>query len=100
MAAALAAALDVEVVVTSDRLVPCETPPGSRLLALARARAPRRKAVRFSDLLRLGILAGPGRHQVRPGHQPPVAHPDEYVDLPEVSAARDFYRHLAQAYLA
>jgi acetylornithine deacetylase/succinyl-diaminopimelate desuccinylase-like protein len=26
--------------------------------------------------------------------------PDEYVDLPEVSAGREFYRHLAQVYLA
>jgi len=100
LADALRAALDVEVVITSDRLVPCETPPGSRLLALAQAIRPEGKpfgSPTCSDWVFLrdrdAIKCGPGTS--RRSHTP-----DEYVDLPEVSAARDFYRHLAQAYLA
>jgi acetylornithine deacetylase len=92
-------ALDLEVVVTSDRLVPCETPPGSRLLQVARAARPAGRAfgsptcsdwvfVRDRDALK----CGPGTS--RRSHTP-----DEYVDLPEVTAARQFYLTLAQAYL-
>ena len=100
LAAALQAALDVEVVITSDRLVPCETPPDSRLLALARGVRPEGRpfgSPTCSDWVFLrdrdAIKCGPGTS--RRSHTP-----DEYVDLPEVSAARDFYRQLAQAYLA
>ncbi len=100
LADALRAALDVEVVITSDRLVPCETPAGSRLLAVAQALRPEGKpfgSPTCSDWVFLrdkdAIKCGPGTS--RRSHTP-----DEYVDLPEVSAARDFYRHLAQAYLA
>jgi acetylornithine deacetylase len=92
--------LDSEVVVTSRRLVPCETPADSRLLAAA-ARA-RPEAARFgsptcSDWVFLrhvdAIKAGPGTS--RRSHTP-----DEYVDLPEVTAARAFYAGLAREYLA
>lgn len=100
LAAVLQAALDVEVVITSDRLVPCETPPDSRLLALARAVRPEGRpfgSPTCSDWVFLrdrdAIKCGPGTS--RRSHTP-----DEYVDLPEVSAARDFYAQLAQAYLA
>ena len=100
LAEALRAALDVEVVITSDRLVPCETPAGSRLLALAQGVRPEGKpfgSPTCSDWVFLrdrdAIKCGPGTS--RRSHTP-----DEYVDLPEVSAARDFYRLLAQAYLA
>lgn len=100
LAAALQAALDVEVVITSDRLVPCETPPDSRLLALARGVRPEGRpfgSPTCSDWVFLrdrdAIKCGPGTS--RRSHTP-----DEYVDLPEVPAARDFYRQLAQAYLA
>jgi acetylornithine deacetylase len=100
LAAALAEALDVEVIVTSDRLVPCETPPESRLLELARLTRTEGKpfgSPTCSDWVFLrdrdAIKCGPGTS--RRSHTP-----DEYVDLPEVSAARLFYRQLAQAYLA
>jgi acetylornithine deacetylase len=95
----LRARLQSEVVVTSKRLVPCETPSGSRLLAAA-ARA-RPAAARFgsptcSDWVFLrhvdAVKAGPGTS--RRSHTP-----DEYVDLPEVSAARRFYADVARAYL-
>ena len=100
LAEALTAALDVEVVVTSDRLVPCETPVGSRLLRAAQIVRPEGRpfgSPTCSDWVFLrdrdAIKCGPGTS--RRSHTP-----DEYVDLPEVSEARLFYRQLAQAYLA
>jgi acetylornithine deacetylase len=100
IAALLRQRLDSEVIVTSRRLVPCETPAESRLLAAA-ARA-RPEAARFgsptcSDWVFLrhvdAIKAGPGTS--RRSHTP-----DEYVDLPEVTTARGFYADLARDYLA
>jgi acetylornithine deacetylase len=91
--------LDSEVVVTSKRLVPCETPPGSSLLAAARRARP--ESAQFgsptcSDWVFLrhldAIKAGPGTS--RRSHTP-----DEYVDLPEVTAARRFYGTVAREYL-
>ena len=88
------------VVVTSQRLVPCETPAGSRLLSVARGIRPESR--RFgsptcSDWVFLrhtdAVKCGPGTS--RRSHTP-----DEYVDLPEVSAARGFYGELVRAYLA
>ena len=67
-------ALASNVVVTSQRLVPCETPAGSRLLAVARRVRPEATHVRQPDLLGLGLPAPHRRHQVRAGHQPAVAH--------------------------
>ena len=67
-------ALDSEVVVTSQRLVPCETPAGS---APARRRPPRPArsgAVRQPDLLRLGVPAPRWTRSRRARHQPPLAH--------------------------
>jgi acetylornithine deacetylase len=100
LAEELRRSLDVEVVVTSDRLVPCETPSDSRVLALARQVRPAGRpfgSPTCSDWVFLRdrdtIKCGPGTS--RRSHTP-----DEYVDLPEVSEARLFYRQLAQAYLA
>jgi acetylornithine deacetylase len=96
----LRSSLRSNVIVTSRRLVPCETPPGSKLLATA-ARA-RPESQQFgsptcSDWVFLrhadAIKCGPGTS--RRSHTP-----DEYVDLPEVSQARSFYANLARAYLA
>jgi len=88
-----------EVVVTSQRLVPCETPDGSRLLAAAgRARPGARQfgSATCSDWVFLrhadAIKCGPGTS--RRSHTA-----DEYVDLPEVGAARAFYADLAREYL-
>ena len=91
--------LGSEVVVTSQRLVPCETPANSRLLA-ATTRV-RRSARRFgsptcSDWVFLrdadAIKCGPGTS--RRSHTA-----DECVDLPELGAARAFYADLAREYL-
>ncbi|HEX5387437.1 MAG TPA: M20/M25/M40 family metallo-hydrolase [Gemmatimonadales bacterium] len=92
-------ALESEVVVTSERLVPCETPAGSRLLAAAERVRPQGRRfgsptcsdwvfVRHAD----AVKCGPGTS--RRSHTP-----DEYVDLPEVTEARAFYAAVARAYL-
>ena len=97
--AALKATLTSDVVVTSERLVPCETPADSRVLAAARRVAPGIGTfgsptcsdwvfVRTLD----AIKCGPGTS--RRSHTA-----DECVDLPEVTAARRFYRALAEEYL-
>ena len=99
IAALLRSRLDSEVVVTSKRLVPCETPPGSALLASARRARPESAlfgSPTCSDWVFLrhldAIKAGPGTS--RRSHTP-----DEYVDLPEVTAARRFYATVARDYL-
>jgi acetylornithine deacetylase len=100
LAEELRRALSIEVIITSDRLVPCQTPADSRLLAAAERVRP--SAVRFgsptcSDWVFLrdrdAFKCGPGTS--RRSHTA-----DEYVDLPEVTAARQFYRRLAEAYLS
>lgn len=100
LAEELRRALDLEVIITSDRLVPCETPPESRILAIAQQVRPASRpfgSPTCSDWVFLRdrdtIKCGPGTS--RRSHTP-----DEYVDLPEVSEARLFYRHVAEAYLS
>lgn len=97
---ALRERLASEVTVTSKRLVPCETPANSRLLAAALAVAP--DATRYgsptcSDWCFLrhldAIKVGPGTS--RRSHTP-----DESVDLAEVTVARAFYAHVAERYLS
>lgn len=97
--ALLRARLDAEVEVTSKRLVPCETPAGSRLLAAARAVRPGLATFgspTCSDWVFVNhldaIKCGPGTS--RRSHTA-----DECVDLPEVTAARPFYSALATEYL-
>jgi acetylornithine deacetylase len=91
--------LSCEVVVTSKRLVPCETPPGSGLLAAARRVRPGLTTFgspTCSDWVFVNhldaIKCGPGTS--RRSHTA-----DESVDLPEVIAARPFYAALAKEYL-
>ncbi|HEX7919028.1 MAG TPA: hypothetical protein VF454_06450, partial [Gemmatimonadales bacterium] len=80
-------------------LVPCETPANSALLAAALRARPSAKTfgsptcsdwvfVRNAD----AIKCGPGTS--RRSHTA-----DEYVDLPEVTAARAFYALLVKEYL-
>ena len=83
-----------------SRLVPCETPADSRLLAAAARVRPEASAFgspTCSDWVFLrhadAIKCGPGTS--RRSHTP-----DEYVDLPEVTAARGVLRALARDYLA
>ena len=99
LAQALKERLSNEVVVTSDRLVPCETPGESRILAAARAVHPALETfgsptcsdwvfVRHTDAVKCG-----------PGTSSRSHTPDEHVDLAEVGAAREFYTALALEYL-
>lgn len=95
----LRGALKSRVVVTSRRLVPCETPPASRLFDAARRARPEAAAFgspTCSDWVFLrhvdAVKCGPGTS--RRSHTA-----DEYVDLPEVTAARGFYAALARDYL-
>lgn len=88
-----------EVVLVSERLQPCETPPGSRLLASASALRPAARhygSGTCSDWVFLrhvdAIKCGPGDSQR--SHTA-----DEYVELDEVRAARRFYAELASRYL-
>jgi acetylornithine deacetylase len=96
----LRSSLKSDVIVTSRRLVPCETPAGSRLLETASRIRP--TATHFgsptcSDWVFLqhcdAFKCGPGTS--RRSHTA-----DEFVDTPEVMAARGFYAELARAYLA
>jgi len=100
LAATLQAELVSQVVVTSTRLVPCETPAASRLLEVAgtvRPEAQRYGSPTCSDWVFLrdrdAFKCGPGTS--RRSHTA-----DEYVDLHEVSAARAFYGRTAREYLA
>lgn len=100
LAERLRAALASRVIVTSRRLVPCETPARSRLLAAAvrvRPEAGHFGSPTCSDWVFLrhadAFKCGPGTS--RRSHTA-----DEYVDLPEVTAARGFYAGLARAYLS
>jgi acetylornithine deacetylase len=100
IAEVLREAVRSNVIVTSRRLVPCETPPGSQLLGVAQRLRPEAKQfgsptcsdwvfLRHTDALK----CGPGTS--RRSHTP-----DEFVDLPEVTTARGFYAHLVRAYLS
>jgi acetylornithine deacetylase len=92
--------LTSDVIVTSRRLVPCESPAGSRLLEAAsrvRPQANHYGSPTGSDWVFFRELdafkCGPGTS--RRSHTA-----DEYVDLPEVTEARSFYATLVRAYLA
>jgi acetylornithine deacetylase len=100
LAEELRSSLKSDVIVTSRRLVPCETPAGSRLLATASRIRPDAKhfgSPTCSDWVFFrewdAIKCGPGTS--RRSHTA-----DEYVDIPEVTAARGFYGELVRAYLA
>lgn len=92
--------LGSEVIVTSDRLVPCESPPGSRVAAAARRVHPGARVYgspTCSDWVFLrhtdAVKWGPGTS--RRSHTA-----DEFVDLAEVTAARGLYARLVTEYLA
>ncbi|HEX5005093.1 MAG TPA: M20/M25/M40 family metallo-hydrolase [Gemmatimonadales bacterium] len=99
LAEGLRSALASEVLVTSDRLVPCETPARSRLLAACESRRPgarRYGSPTCSDWVFLrhtdAVKCGPGTS--RRSHTA-----DECVDLSQVTAAREFYASVAREYL-
>jgi acetylornithine deacetylase len=100
LAEELRRSLASNVIVTSRRLVPCETPANSRLLATATDLRPGARhfgSPTCSDWVFFrewdAFKCGPGT-----SHRSHTA--DESVDLPEVTAARAFYADLIRAYLA
>jgi acetylornithine deacetylase len=100
LAQRLREALTSDVIVTSRRMVPCETPPNSRLLETVsrlRPEATHYGSPTCSDWVFLrecdAVKCGPGTS--RRSHTA-----DEYVDLLEVSQARRMYADLVRAYMA
>jgi acetylornithine deacetylase len=100
LATELRRALRSEVVVTSDRLVPCQTPERSRLLDVAttlRPDAAHYGSPTCSDWVFLrhcdAFKCGPGTS--RRSHTP-----DECVEMREVTAARRFYGEVAMSFLS
>ena len=96
----LVESLESEVVVTSTRLVPCETPIPSRVLQLIRDARPSAEpygSPTCSDWVfvndRDAVKIGPGTS--RRSHTA-----DECVDLPEVVEARALYGRVAREYLS
>lgn len=99
IAALLREHLDSEVVVTSRRLVPCETPVDSRLLAAATRARPESSCFGSPTCSDWVFLRQVDAIKVGPGTSRRSHTPDEYVDLPEVTAARRFYGRVAREYL-
>jgi acetylornithine deacetylase len=88
-----------EVVVTSDRLVPCETPAGSRILATASAIRPDSRHYGSPTCSDWVFLRHADAFKCGPGTSQRSHTADEHVDLHEVTAARLFYARLAREYL-
>ena len=91
--------LSSKVVVTSRRLVPCETPAGSPLLSAARRVRPEADTFGSPTCSDWVFLRHTDAFKCGPGTSRRSHTPDEYVDLPEVTAARDFYARLVTVYL-
>ncbi len=100
LGAALKERLTCEVVVTSDRLVPCETPPDSRLLAAAGAVRSELRTFGSPTCSDWVFVRETDAFKCGPGTSLRSHTPDEHVDLHEVTAAREFYAALAREYLA
>ncbi|MFN0177981.1 MAG: M20/M25/M40 family metallo-hydrolase [Gemmatimonadales bacterium] len=100
IAEAMRAVLECDVVVTSERLVPCETPADSRLLALAKQVRPEAKTFGSPTCSDWVFVRGADAIKCGPGTSRRSHTADECVEIAEVTAARDFYRRLAEAYLA
>jgi acetylornithine deacetylase len=98
--AALRARLDCHVAVTSARLVPVETPRDSRLLAAIREVNPEVATYGSPTCSDWCFLRHLDAVKVGPGTSRRSHTPDESVDLPEVVAARAFYRNVAERFLA
>lgn len=96
---ALMERLSCEVIVTSKRLVPCETPVGSRLLQAVRAVAPTAETYGSPTCSDWCFLRHLDAIKVGPGTSRRSHTADESVNISEVTAARAFYAQAAEAYL-
>jgi acetylornithine deacetylase len=100
LAQELRASLSSDVLVTSRRREPCETPANSRLLQCAsrlRPEATHYGSPTSSDWV---FFRDVDALKCGPGTSSRSHTADEYVDLAEVTAARSFYADLARAYIA
>ena len=94
--ARLRAAVGGELRVVSDRFAPRETPPGSALLAAARAARPEARLYGSATLSDWALLpAGAAGIKVGPGLSERSHTPDEFVLEAEILAGAGFYRALA-----
>jgi len=91
--------LACEVVVTSKRLVPCETPAGSRLLQAVHTVAPTAGTYGSPTCSDWCFLRHLDAIKVGPGTSRRSHTADESVNISEVTAARAFYARVAEAYL-
>ncbi|HUP20386.1 MAG TPA: peptidase dimerization domain-containing protein, partial [Gemmatimonadota bacterium] len=92
-------AVHSRVEVVSERLVPCQTPAGSRLLTAARAVRPEGREYGSPTCCDWVFLRHVDALKCGPGTSARSHTPDECVDVAEVTAARAFYAELAGAYL-
>ncbi|MGH7591499.1 MAG: M20/M25/M40 family metallo-hydrolase [Gemmatimonadales bacterium] len=99
LAAELKARLTSEVVVTSDRLVPCETRSGSALLAAVLRARPAARTFGSPTCSDWVFLRGSDAVKCGPGTSRRSHTADECVDLAEVTEARTFYARVAKEYL-
>ena len=96
----LPSALESEVVVTSTRLVPCETPSHSRLLEVCRRVRPEATTYGSPTCSDWVFLNDRDTIKVGPGTSQRSHTADECVDLAEVTGARNFYAKVAREYLS
>lgn len=96
----MAAALESEVVITSKRLVPCETPEHSRLLQVSRNVRPAATTYGSPTCSDWVFLNDRDTIKVGPGTSQRSHTADECVDLAEVTEARAFYAKVAREYLS
>ncbi len=99
LAELLQAELASEVIVTSTRLVPCETPAGSPLLAAAQRARPVARTYGSPTCSDWCYLKDLDAIKVGPGTSRRSHTADESVNLSEVTAARAFYANVIQEYL-
>ena len=99
LAAELRSRLTSEVVVTSDRLVPCETPADSALLAAVLRARPTARTFGSPTCSDWVFLRGSDAVKCGPGTSRRSHTADECVDLHEVTDAREFYARVAREYL-
>lgn len=99
LAAALRERLTSEVVVTSDRLVPCETRRDSALLAAVLRARPAARTFGSPTCSDWVFLRGSDAIKCGPGTSRRSHTADECVELAEVTAARAFYAEVAKEYL-
>jgi acetylornithine deacetylase len=98
--AELKGALRSEVRVLSDRLVPCQTPADSRILAHAQGLRPGSKPYGSPTCSDWVFLRDADAIKCGPGDSDRSHRPDECVSVEQVAEARRFYASLARAYLA